>query len=474
MTKLNKNGKIFKNRLEGSKSMAQVQKKHIEFVDKTGLPFSDEKLPENTREQIVQNVFTTIMHDQDEVAQFINSAVQYLPDEKLNIQDGKIQLDLSSPEFQNFTILYATQKVMDQALDENLIEAYNLLTEYTGSTKYTGKDTISLDEDDLKELEEYYSPTPELQLAQKVCNIQMQINETMSGQSGKCFTSFQANRIQELFEDMMPYLNFEQRAAAYYNVSLIHRALLAEKDYYDPAENNSEKECLKKVLEYTVDYKRINYCANRLGTSFTDQGMLRAAYRRALAAAETENDLCKINLALAACYKSDYHPKIGFRYENHPEQEHEDQKLERAERHYADALRYASDPEKLSILKEIGKLQKKQSKLSDWTETQTQIAMKYMTGEERCHALMNIAEHNARLRVPYLERVVYEAARSKEMSKASKSTVIQKAAKSLRPIYEKEKNEAALEKLNKTALRFEKASAKDNPLLKFKRKSSEM
>lgn len=437
-----------------------------ELVDRFGYPIEMEPLKTTPREVIAANISRQMLNGDDKDI-FVNSAVQYLANEgALKIEDNKAQLSLADPEFQNFCILYGTQKVMDEALDENLLEAYKLLVEYTDDVKYKRTEVTSLGEKEIKELDTFYADTPELLLAKQVCDIQLDINQTLNGTSGKMLTSFQANRIQEKFEELTPYLNFEQCAAGYYNISIIHRALLGEKDYYDPAENNAEKECLKKVLEYTSDYKRIGYCANRLGTTEAIQGNIRAAYRRALTVATSDNDLYKINMALAQCYTNDYKPKSSY----NTQEDSEMQKLFRAEMYYNDALEHARDTEKLNILKAIGRLQIKQNKIDAWTQTQTIMAMEHLTGEDRCHMLMEIANRNHKLKTAYLEQTIYEADKSKVISKPKKSIIIRHVASKLEQIYDKEGNREKLEQLARTKAKYAPAQQPaSNPLLNYKR-----
>lgn len=454
--------------------MKQAQNTNLHIVNKNGQPF-DLELSPDSREQIATNIASYFLNS-EENSIFLSNAINHLQQHSkaVEITDNQIQISGKDPEFQNFCILYATQKVMDLALDENIQEAYILLTELTNAAKYKFDHEVALDEDGLNELENYYAQAPELQLAKQICDIQLEINATMSGESGKCLTSFQANRIQEKFDEMVPYLNLNQCAAGYYNISIIHRALLGEKDTYDPTENSAEKECLQKVLEYSEDYKRIDYCVNRLGSDYKNKGLIRSAYRRALTSATTDNDFYKINMALAQCYADDYQPRMGFNYGTGSLQEAEDKKLERAEMYYQDALEYAPLPEKLNVLKNIAKMQLKQHKMQDWAQTRTTMAMKYMQGSERCHALMGIAEKMPHLQEAYLDRVIYEADHAKNLSKSRKNMIIYQASSLLRPIYESNNYRDGLDYLDKMANKYAKAQNVDilNPLAQYKKRGN--
>lgn len=437
---------------------------------KIGYGVEQKELQPESREEIINHIFEFMMKDETRDV-FLQTAVQFLLQNGKELEDGKISFSLEDQDMQRFCVLYATQNVMDKALDENIDEAYALLAMYTAHPKFADIQKKTLTQDDLTALEKYYEATPELKLAKQVCDINLEVSSTMHGQSEKVLTTFQANRIQEKFEELTPYLTFEQCAAGFYNISMIHRALLAEKDYYDPAENNAEKECLKKVLEYTTDYKRISYCANRLGPQYSNPGLIRAAYRRALTSAASENDCCKINQALAECYINDYHPRIGYKMNNQPDSEL--QKLERAEMYYVDALAFAQEPEKLNILKSIAKLQKRQNKLDQWTVTMTTMAMDLMSGEERCHTLMEVANKQNDLKAEFLDRVIYEADRSKEIDKSRKAILINKASTLLRPIYNQQQDEKGLDYLNKMSAKYNKVQQSiSNPLTLYKKRKS--
>ena len=303
---------------------------------------------------------------------------------------------------------------------------------------------------------------PELIIAQDICEVQGEIYTTLQGLSGKQVTSFQANRIQERFEDFTPYLAPEQIAAGYYNISIIHRALLAEKDIYKPSENNQEKECLYKIIENTSDYKRIHYCINRLGSDYSDRGAVRAAYRRALSHTQSPSDLYKINKALAECYIDEYKPTVGF-----VTKQEENDPLLKAELHYKEALRYAGQSEKTSLIKKVAQLQLKQRRIDDWTETETEFAMKFLTGEERVHALIKIASINKQYTKEYLEFALKQTVSSRKIIKAKKKTIVSKIDYYLRPIYQRENNEEKIKYLNEVLQKFNSIKTYGNPLQRY-------
>lgn len=445
----------------------------IQLVDVHGEPIKHQPAAAASREQLVLKVYNYFLN-QPEAHEFLAEVISNTVDEDM-LTTGRLQMRLDDPKFQAACLDYGSEAVINAALDENLPKAYAMLFQFSDLPLYQEETTeiTEITYAELNELDQRFMQTPELILAKNVCDIQNEITGFLNGNCQKSITSFQANRIQEKFEDVTPYLNFEQRAAGYYNISIIHRALLGEKDFQDPKQNNAEKECLKKVLEYTSDYKRINYCINRLGNDFANKGTIRAAYRRALEATNVPNDLYKINLALAQCYLEEYRPRIGFnstQAANNPEYE----KLEKAEMYYQDALSYAKKPEQLSLLKNIAKLQFSQKKLPEWTETKTRIAMQFLQGEERCHALMEIASKNQKFSESYLERAMEEADHSRKIKKLHKKILLKKIDHHLRPIYQKQHNTEKLQNLDNILEKYKLApQVPFNPLLKYTRKPRE-
>ena len=438
---------------------------NVELVNANNEPIVWKPAINNSRERLVLNVFKYFT-ESPEAALFTQELAEHAIGKGM-IDETQLQINILEPEIQEFCLNYAAQKAIDAALDENLPEAYLLLLHYAQLPQkpLDEEPNYNLTFEDLDNIALTFSQAPELILAQEVCKIQSEMTNILNGNLQKNVTSFQANRIQGKFDDIAGELNFEQRAAGYYNISIIHRALLAEKDIYDPEENNAEKECLKKVLEYTSDYKRINYCVNRLQASLKDRSMVTAAYRRALTVTDVPQDLCKINTALAQCYLDDYEPKIGYR-SSHSIHQEEDKKLERAEHYYRDAFSYAQPVEKITILKNIGKIQLLQNRVNEWTETETLLAMKFYQGEERTNALLEVASKNPRLRQEYLEQALTETKRSRKIKAPKKKLMLSKIAYRLQDIYQ-EKNQT--EKLNdiKQYLQQPAQAEISNPLLKY-------
>lgn len=363
--------------------------------------------------------------------------------------EGNIAFSANDEVFQAACLTYGAHNIINKALDEDLTEAYKLLLDLTDLPEYKKDDSLAeLTTDDIDLIYDHYALVPEMQNAVEMCRIQGDITRFLTGTSQKATTSYQVNLIEERFEDIADSLDFEQRAAGYYNISMMHRAILLENEHYDPDENSSEKECLKKVLEYTSDYKKINYCVNRLGDSFKDQGFIRAAYRRSLTETDVPSDLYKINTALAQSYLKDYKTIAGF-VTNATLHSKNTEKLQRAELYYKQALQYAQAPEKANVLKNIAKLQLSQGNYDEWMQTKTDLAMKYLKGEERVNTLLEIAGKTAEFKQDYLERALKETTSSRKITKPQKAIFFNKIAHHLRPIYRSQNNADGLAKLNK-------------------------
>lgn len=410
-----------------------------------------------SREEIAMNIFNHYMHS-DEQQLFLSALSQYAPVD----ENGRLSISLSDENIVRCTITYASSKIINEALDENLSEAYKLLLTCSDPSRFNDASRVELTEGMLNEIRNRHMFVPELAIAQDICDVQGEIYSVLHGMSDKQVTSYQANKIQEKFEDFTQYLSPEQIAAGYYNMSIIHRALLGEKDIYDPKENNAEKECLYKVIENTSDYKRIRYCLNRLGPDYVNKGAVRAAYRRALKEATLPGDLYKINISLAECYENEYKPVIGYA----GKEEHQEPLL-KAELHYSEALRYSQVSEKPALLKKIAKIQLTQGRLEDWTETETYLAMKILNGEERVHTLLNVAAKNKKLRKDYLEFALGQTVKSRKIVKRKKKLIVSKIDHNLRPIYESEGNKEAIKQLDTVVSQFKDVAYSENPLEKY-------
>jgi hypothetical protein len=360
-----------------------------------------------------------------------------------------VQFSVSDPTFQAACLTYGAQNIINKALDEDLTEAYDLLLHLADLPQYKPDEALTeITSDDIDVIYNHYAMAPEMQNAVEMCRIQGDITRFLTGTSQKATTSYQVNLIEERFEDIADSLHFEQRAAGYYNISMMHRTILLENEHYDPDENSSEKECLKKVLEYTSDYKKINYCVNRLGDSFKDQSFIRAAYRRALTETDVPSDLYKINTALAQSYLKDYKPIAGF-VTNANLHDKNTEKLQRAELYYKQSLQYAQKPEKINVLKNIAKLQLQQCKYDEWMQTKTDLALKYLKGEERVNTLLEIAGKSTDFKQDYLERALKETASSRKIIKPQKTLLLNKIAHHLRPIYKAQNNIDGINNLDK-------------------------
>lgn len=380
-------------------------------------------------------------------------------------EEFRVVVRQDDPSFQTFCLSYGTNQVIGKALEEELDIAYSMFYKYLGidipQTEDEEKQQAYWEDADqqFEKIKPQVEQIMPIAIASQVLDVQTEINEIMTGKSDKKVTSYQANRVQDKFDNIAEYLTPEQQAAGYYNISLLHRILLGEKDFYDPEENNSEKICLQKVLDYSSDFKRIEYCVNRLSADSANHSRIRAAYRRALTAADTPYSLYKINMALAQSYMDDYKPVIGYKTTK-------SEKLERAEFYFTDALAYAPEADRLSVLKNIAKVQKQQGKIEDWTYTRTVLAMSILQGEERSYNLIEVGLGNPRLRREYLERAAIETKRSKLIDVDKKAQIFDKIEQYLLPMYKNDETKKAwFESLRPKMKKMERP---DNPLDLFK------
>lgn len=420
---------------------------NTQLVNAQGKPIKSvavARIPLASRENATQNILKYYINS-PEKQEFIISMLPYG-----SISDNAtVQFSANDETFQSACLTYGAQSIINKALDEDLTEAYSLLLHLTNLPEYKPEEALAeLTTEDIDIIYNHYAMVPEMQNAVEMCRIQGDINRFLTGTSQKVTTSYQVNLIEERFEDIADSLHFEQRAAGYYNISMMHRAILLENEHYDPDENSSEKECLKKVLEYTSDYKKINYCVNRLGDSFKDQSFIRAAYRRALSETDIPSDLYKINTALAQSYLKDYKPVAGF-VTNAMRHDKNAEKLQRAEFYYKQSLQYAQKPEKINVLKNIAKLQQQQGNYEEWVQTKTDLALKYLKGEERVNTLLEIAGKSTDYKQDYLERALQETTSSRKIIKPQKTLLLNKIAHYLRPIYSAHNNIDGIKKLDK-------------------------
>ena len=411
---------------------------NTQLVNAQGKPIKSvavARIPLASRENATKNILKYYINS-PEKQEFVVAMLPYG-----TVADGAtIQFSVNDAVFQAACLTYGAQDIINKALDEDLTEAYDLLLHLADLPQYKPDEALAeITTDDIDVIYNHYALAPEMQNAVEMCRIQGDITRFLTGTSPKATTSYQVNLIEERFEDIADSLHFEQRAAGYYNISMMHRAILLENEHYDPDENSSEKECLKKVLEYTSDYKKINYCVNRLGDSFKDQSFIRAAYRRALTETDVPSDLYKINTALAQSYLKDYKPIAGF-VTNANLHDKNTEKLQRAELYYKQSLQYAQKPEKINVLKNIAKLQLQQCKYDEWMQTKTDLALKYLKGEERVNTLLEIAGKSTDFKQDYLERALQETTSSRKIIKPQKTLLLNKIAHYLRPIYKAQNN----------------------------------
>ena len=379
-----------------------------------------------------------------------------------------IRINIDDEDFIEHCIAYGANEVIDLALEEENETASTKFFQYIGLPVI--KDPTPQEQQKLEQQLENIKPQLmdilPMGIALSVINIQTEISDLLSMKTDKALTTYQANRIQEKFDGIAETLSPEQQAAGYYNLSLVHRVLAGEQtiihDQIIETDNNAERDCLQKVLDYSADYKRIKYCVNRLGYDSKNSGRIKAAYRRALTTTDSPFASYNINLALAECYLNEYKEEIGYPRANPQNTE----KLIRAELYYADALECAPEADRLSVLKNIARLQKKQGNIQGWTETYTDIAMTYLQNEERSFALIEVAKTNPKLSQPYLERAIYETRHAPDITDEKRALIYSKIDQILRPIYIKTNNQKGLQTLNR--LKPTEPKYAENPLVYYK------
>lgn len=232
------------------------------------------------------------------------------------------------------------------------------------------------------------------------------------------FNTYHANLINEKFENTEIILNNNEKAKLNFIISKLYRQIEAKNAGYGPYADNcargQELDCLKKVLALSSDYKLIAYCQDRLPENDSEKNVTRA-YKRALTHKQTRNDMYKINNALADLYLKKTNT-IGYFVPN------SDQVLagEQAVQYLMNAYRYASKEDRLPILKKMAQTQLVLGKKEDWKNIKEVIAMKFLKGQERCKALISIADDTGD--VSFYEKALAEAEKGR-MNKTDKINV---------------------------------------------------
>ena len=229
------------------------------------------------------------------------------------------------------------------------------------------------------------------------------------------FTSYKANQLKERVESTDVYLSDEERAKVYFIASKLYRKLDAKANpYSDNLAEGQETDCLKKVLALSADYKLISYCQNRLPEKDNEKNVVRA-YKRALTKKQSRGNSYKINKELADIYLRRSR-QIGYAAPN------TDKVIsaEKAIRHLMGAYRFAQKEDRLPLLKKVADTQMLLGRNEEWKNTKEVIAMKFLKGQERCMALIGIADKTRD--VAFYQKAVDEAEKMR-MSKSAKLEV---------------------------------------------------
>lgn len=219
------------------------------------------------------------------------------------------------------------------------------------------------------------------------------------------FNSYNANQLKEKFENTTIVLSDEEKAKLYFIVSKLYRQLDAKANVHNLYADNScglqEGDCLQKVLSLSTDYKLISYCQNRLPRKDSEKNVLRA-YKKALTQKQSRGDKYKINRELAKIYM---HRSQSIGYINMVSTKYQD--AAKAVKYLLETYRYANKEDKLPVLKKMAEIQMRIGKQQDWKNIKEVIALKYLKGQDRCMALISIADKTGD--VSFYERALQEA-----------------------------------------------------------------
>ena len=405
---------------------------------------SQEKLIELMQNKIVFSVYNHLKADSCFLSNLATYYANFQP-ESIS-ESGELTVNVNDENFAEFCLQYGASDIIRDTLENGLSDGLKKFYDYIGIEIPAG--ASSTDWDEL--LQKWNAIRPEINAikgfseAQKILDMQTEVETILTDSDNKKNTSYQIHKIQEMFEDVAPELVPEFLAAGYYNLSVLYRNLGKNVLLYSSSKeiNEDESACLQKVLDYSADYKRIEYCTNRLKNSKSNMHAIRAAYRRALTTAEKPYDLYKINMALAQTY-IDESSAVGFITTD------KEEKFNRAEFYLKEAYKNAPEGDKLSMLKKISLLQKQVGHFDDWVETRTHMALKLLENEDRVHVLLDIGQKfsDPNKKRAYFERALNETIRSKKISAEKKRYLVQKAGKELKPYITEEENAAALERL---------------------------
>ncbi len=242
-------------------------------------------------------------------------------------------------------------------------------------------------------------------------------------------TFFDAGNLVEAFEADCDILPDNTRAKIYFLLAKAYQKIHAS-PFEQKKISEEEIDYLNKTLTFAADYKLIFAAQKRLGKENLDEKIIVDAYKRALKNTKDKKMLYRINNEIARLY-TEFSQISGFIYAGGPKEK----ALGKAEYYYYQALHYAEKESQLAILKNIAAIQAALGNNDKWLATKTEIAMKHLSGSERCKALIKIASRLPKQQaISFYERAINEAKKSK-ISPREKAEIIQNSCYRLETLY---------------------------------------
>ena len=234
------------------------------------------------------------------------------------------------------------------------------------------------------------------------------------------FNSYKADVLVEKMENSGDkLLDSEGLCMIDFISSKLHRKVSAQNIYQqDKSPSKSEMEYLQRVLSKSSDFRLISYCQTRLPANENPKPVIRA-YQRALSKTKDRKNAYKINMALADLYFV-RGQIIGFTTPNSDKVKFTEKGL-----HYlTGAYRYAARDNRLDVLKKMADAHLKLNRSEEWKNIKEVIAMKFLTKEDRCEALMAIGD---KAKDPTFYYKAVEQCNKARMPRASKLSILDKA-----------------------------------------------
>lgn len=316
------------------------------------------------------------------------------------------------------------ERVILTTLDEKTGAAYELLQEacffseddlqYIQAVEGENADT-NMFEYVKKRLENVEDLKPTLQFVEAVNDAELYLITDVAN-----FNSYKANVLIESMENSSKkLLDDEGLSVIDFISSKLYRKLTAQSEIYRGNEvSKEESSYLQKVLEKTGDYRLISYCQNRLPNEQNQKNVIRA-YQRALRRKQSPQNLYKINAALADLYLNRV-KMVGFYTENSDKYRYGKKAID----YLSGAYKYADKSGKKNALKKMAFVYMKFDNVEEWKQIKEAIAMKFLEKDERCDALIAIADRTKDL--SFYHKAIEQAQKLK-MSQYKKADIMGRA-----------------------------------------------